>query len=118
MTREIYSTNMVKKELVCEMTTEKFQEMLKKEKELFVVDFFADWCFPCVMMAPVIERLAEKNKKIKFCKVNVDDNSSLAGEYEVSSIPCIVFFKDGKEITRVIGAGSEESLQEKINELS
>ena len=90
---------------------------MKKEKGLVIVDFFADWCMPCVMMAPVIEGLAEKNKKVIFAKINVDDNSSLASEYEISSIPCIVFFKQGKEVDRIIGAGSEESLQEKIDEV-
>lgn len=109
---------MVKKELVSEITGEKFQEIMKKEKGLVVIDFFADWCMPCVMMAPVIETLAEKNKDVKFAKVNVDDNSDLAQEYEISSIPCVVFFKQGKEIDRMIGAGSEEGLQEKIDELA
>jgi thioredoxin 1 len=106
---------MVKK-AVSELTTKKFQEIIKKEKGLIVVDFFADWCMPCVIMAPVLESLYEKNKNVTFAKINVDDNSDLAQEYEISSIPCIVFFKEGKEVDRLIGADSEDALQEKINE--
>ena len=108
---------MVKKELVTELTTGKFHEIMKDEKALVVADFFAEWCMPCVLISPVIESLAEKNKKIKFVKINVDDNPDLAEKYEVTSIPCIVFFKHGKELKRLVGAGSEEAIQERVDEL-
>ena len=103
--------------MVNEITTEKFNELIKKEKGIVVVDFFADWCMPCVMMAPVLDSLAKVNKKVTFAKINVDDNSDLAQEYEISSIPCIVFLKNGKEVDRMVGAGSEDALQERINSL-
>ena len=87
-----------------------------KKNNLAIVDFFAEWCMPCVMMGPIFQRLSEKYKQVKFAKINVDDASQLAQEYEISSIPCIVFFKDGKEVDRVIGGVSEDLLSEKIND--
>lgn len=102
------------KEKVLELTQSSFQELMKKERGLVIVDFFAEWCMPCVMMAPVLERLAEKNSKVKFAKINVDDARELADKYEISSIPCIIFFKDGKEIDRITGAVQEDILEDKI----
>ena len=94
-----------------------FDEIIKENQEkLIVVDFFADWCMPCVMMGPVFERLAEKNKQAKFCKINVDDASKIAQDYEISSIPCIIFFKDGQEVDRITGGLSEDLFQEKISD--
>jgi thioredoxin 1 len=108
---------MAKNELVFELTQNEFPKVINDKKTpLVIVDFFATWCFPCTMMAPVFHRLAEKYKQVKFAKIDVDDASDLANEYEVSSIPCIVFFKDGKEVDRVIGGVSEEILEEKISD--
>jgi len=107
--------NMAKKELVSELSESGFASAINdKKSKIVIVDFFAEWCMPCTMMAPVMERLAEANTDVKFCKINVDDASNLSSKYEISSIPCIVFFKDGKEVERVIGAVPEESIQEKI----
>ena len=68
------------------------------------------------MMAPVIERLAEKNPSVKFAKINVDDAPKLSQEYEISSIPCIVFFQDGKEVDRLVGSQAQDIFQEKISD--
>ena len=87
------------------------------EKGISIVDFFAEWCMPCVMMGPVFEEVAEKFKKFKFRKVNIEDNKDLASKYKVMSIPCIIVFKDGKEIDRIIGSVPEEVLEEKIGKL-
>lgn len=73
-------------------------------------------CMPCVMMGPVFQRLSEKFKQVKFAKINVDEASEIAQEYEVSSIPCIIFFKDGKEVDRVVGGVGEGLLEEKISD--
>ena len=105
------------KEVVSELTQTNFSELINNKKDyLVIVDFFAEWCFPCTMMAPVIERLAQKNPKVKFAKINVDDAPILANKYEISSIPCLVFFKDGEEVDRVIGGVSEDLLDEKISD--
>ena len=85
-------------------------------KEGFVlIDFFAEWCMPCVMMAPVIDELSEKFKgKINFGKINVDDNQALAQKFEVRSIPNMILFKDGKPVERFVGAVSEDELEGKL----
>jgi thioredoxin len=107
----------MKKDAVTEITETEFSKIINDKKiPLIIVDFFAEWCMPCVMMGPVFEHVAGKSKSVKFCKINVDDASKLANQYEVSSIPCIVFFKDGKEVDRVIGGLNEDLLQEKIDD--
>jgi len=86
-----------------------------------IIDFFAEWCMPCVMMAPVFEEISEKigkNGKIKFGKVNIDDNSDIARKFNIMSIPCFILFKDGKEVDRIVGSVSAEQLEEKIKSLN
>lgn len=108
---------MVKKEAVTEITETEFSKIINDKKNpLLAVDFFAEWCMPCVMMGPVLEKVAEKNTKIKFCKMNVDDAQKTATQYRISSIPCIVFFKNGKEAGRSIGAVGEDVLESRMKE--
>ena len=96
-----------------EISGKQFDGFIKKG--LVVIDFYAEWCMPCVMMAPVIEEIAEKFKgKIEFAKVNIDDNSSLAQKFKVISIPTLIVFKKGKEIERIVGAREEEQLEERL----
>ena len=74
------------------------------EGKLMMVDFWADWCGPCRMLSPVIDRLAEQYEgQVISGKVNVDDEQELAIRYGVMSIPTVIFFKDGKEIDRKVG---------------
>ena len=80
-----------------------------------LIDFYADWCMPCVMMAPVIEELSEKLKgKIKFGKVNVEDNQKLAQKYKVMSIPNFVLFKGGQVADQIIGGVGADVLEQKL----
>ncbi|MEM4270683.1 MAG: thioredoxin [Candidatus Pacearchaeota archaeon] len=104
------------KEKVLELTQSKFKEFIEKNN-ISIVDFYAEWCMPCVMMAPVLESVAEDFKNIKFAKINVDDAQETAEKYQISSIPCIIIFKEGKEIDRIIGGMSEESLKNMIKEI-
>ena len=85
------------------------QEVLQSDKPV-LVDFNADWCGPCRMMAPVLEALSEEYDGAKFVSVNVDDEGELAEEYEVFSIPCLVAFKNGEETQRTVGVCSKEEL--------
>ncbi|EAZ63193.1 thioredoxin [Scheffersomyces stipitis CBS 6054] len=71
---------------------------------LVVVDFFATWCGPCKMIAPLLEKFSKEYTTAKFIKVDVDELGEIAQEYEVSSMPTIIFFKGGKIVTKVIGA--------------
>ena len=88
-----------------------FKEEVLNNKGLSVVDFWAPWCGPCKMFGPIFESVAEIKKDIKFCKLNVDEDSeNISKEYGVMSIPTIILFKDGKEINRNIGFMDEDLL--------
>ena len=93
------------------LSSENFEkEVLKSEKPV-LVDFYADWCGPCNAMAPVIEELAtELDGKAKVGKINVDENSEIAVEYNVMSIPTLIIFKNGKEEKRLVGLRDKEEL--------
>jgi len=80
----------------------------------WVVDFWAGWCGPCVMMSPVVNEIAAKRSDIRVGKLNVDENSRTAGEYRAMSIPLFVFFRDGKEVGRVVGAVGKGGLEAAI----
>jgi thioredoxin 1 len=91
------------------------QEVLQSDVPV-MVDFYADWCGPCRMVAPIVEELAgEYAGKIKIGKINVDENPNTAKQYNVMSIPTILFIKGGKVVDQVIGALPKASLQQKLN---
>lgn len=90
-------------------------EVLQSDLPVFV-DFYADWCGPCKMMSPVIDKLAEEyNGRIKVGKVNVDENGDLAVKYGIMSIPNMVFFKGGQAVDRQIGAVPQAALAKKFD---
>jgi len=99
-----------------EFTDQNFQEEVKNSKIPVLVDFWAPWCGPCQMMGPIIEELAKEFEgKVKIGKLNVDDNPSVASEYEILSIPTIKIFKDGVVSEEITGLQPKEVLAEKIN---
>ena len=82
-------------------------EVLGNDKPV-LVDFWATWCGPCKMLAPVVEKVAAANSaKAKFVKLDTDENPSLAGQYQVSGIPCLILFKGGQPVDRIVGYVSE-----------
>ena len=98
---------------VPELTNGEFDDFVKEG--FVLIDFFAEWCMPCLTMAPVIEELNEKFKgKIKFGKVNVGDNEEIAQKFNVSSIPNFTLLKDGKIIEQFVGSMSGEDFEEKL----
>jgi thioredoxin 1 len=104
---------MTNNDKVPELSEKQFEEFTKKG--LVFIDFFAEWCMPCLMMAPVLDELSEKlSKKIKFGKVNVGDNTILAKRFNVSSIPNFVLLKDGKPVEQFVGAMSGEELEKRL----
>ena len=105
---------MTNADIVPELTSSKFDEFIK-DKGFVLIDFFAEWCMPCLVMAPVIDELSEKfRKKIKFGKVNVDDSQKLAQKFDIKSIPNFILFKDGKIVKQFFGSMSVEEFQEKL----
>lgn len=100
-------------ENVTELSEKEFDDFTKEE--IVLVDFYTDWCMPCVMMAPVMEELSKKFKeKIKFGRVNVDDNKELAQKFKIMSIPNFVLLKDGKVIEQFVGAMPVEDFADKL----
>lgn len=92
--------------MIKHINSDEFNEILKESKEVFLVDFYADWCGPCRMLAPRLEEIEEVN----IYKINVDENSDLAINYGIMSIPCLISFKDGKEYKRSIGLVEKEDI--------
>ena len=96
------------------ITSENFgKEVLNADKPV-VVDFYADWCGPCKMMAPIIDELADENGNIKVGKVNVDDSQDLAVNYGIMSIPTIIIFKNGNVYKKFIGVVSKQDILKEI----
>ena len=92
------------------------KEVLQSDKPV-LVDFFADWCGPCKMMAPVVEQLAEElDGKAKVGKLNIDENMDIAEKYRVMNIPTFLIFKDGQEKERIVGAVSKNELKNKLEQ--
>lgn len=97
-----------------DLTAENFEATVNSGVSL--VDFWAPWCGPCRMIAPVIDELAgEFEGKANICKVNTDEQQDLAVKYGVRSVPTILFMKDGEIVDQVIGAQSKQALADKIN---
>ena len=90
------------------------EEVLRSDKPVFV-DFYATWCGPCKMMSPILEQLSEEKQDVKFAKIDVDDAERLAILYGISSIPCMILFKNGEEADRVVGAVPKQKLEQVVS---
>jgi len=99
-----------------ELTNENFEATVAEG--VTMVDFWAPWCGPCRMIAPVVEELAEEfDGKAKITKVNTDEQQDIAVKYGIRSIPTIMFFKDGEMVEQMVGAASKQAFADKINSL-
>ena len=104
--------------MVKDVTDTDFEKEVIKSTLPVLVDLWAPWCGPCRIVAPVVEKLADKyDGKLMFCRLNVDENPKTAAKYRVMSIPTLIFFKDGQAVDTVIGAVPERVLESKISEL-
>ncbi|MDE7277315.1 MAG: thioredoxin [Lachnospiraceae bacterium] len=102
----------------CKFTGANFEEEVLASDIPVFVDFYADWCMPCKMMAPVVEKLAEKyDGKVKVGKCNIDEENKIASQYGIMSIPTMMIFVGGEIKETVIGAVSQKELEEKIDKI-
>lgn len=100
------------------LTEDTFKQEVLESDAPVLVDFWAPWCGPCRTLGPIIEELArEYDGKIKICKLNVDENQKIAGEYRITSIPTILLFKGGKVVDQVMGVADKDTLKSKLDAL-
>ena len=102
---------------IATLTDSTFDEEIGAASEAVVVDFWAEWCGPCKMIAPILEEIAGENAgKVKIAKLNVDDNPDVARRFEVMSIPTLIVFKDGQPVRRMVGAKGKGQLLQELSE--
>lgn len=102
-------------ENITELDSGSFDSAISDASVPVVVDFWAPWCGPCKAIAPILEELAvELGDKVKICKVNVDNNSEIAGKFEIRAIPTLLIFKDGAVAETIVGLTSKDDLKAKL----
>lgn len=101
---------------VAHLDSNNFDEFIKSHK-VAVIDFWAEWCAPCFILAPIIEELAKDYPAIGFGKINFDENQDIASRYGVMSLPTVILFKNGEPVDEVIGAVPREEIEIRLKEL-
>ena len=96
------------------VNTANFEEEILDAQQTVILDFWAEWCGPCMMLAPVLHEVAEENADITVGKVNVDEEPALAQAYGISSIPTLVVIKNGKEVKRSVGVIPKAKIEELV----
>ncbi|HSV32416.1 MAG TPA: thioredoxin [Atribacteraceae bacterium] len=105
--------------LVHELGQEDFEREVLQSDSPVLVDFWASWCMPCRMMAPVLEEVAQEwAGKVKVCKLNTDEVSEIAGRYGISAIPTLIIFQGGQERDRIVGYVPKTTIEGKIKTLT
>lgn len=99
---------------VLSLNNSNFKNEVTESKGVVLVDFWADWCGPCKMLAPILDELSGETE-VKICKVNVDECGDLAGEYGIRSIPTMILFKDGVKVDQIVGLRQKSELLDKLN---
>jgi thioredoxin 1 len=102
--------------MVKELTEQDFNDTINQSKPT-IVDFWASWCGPCKMMAPVFEELSHDYKDAEFAKVSTETERSIASQNNITGIPCIIIFKDGKEVDRIVGFKPKDQLKQEIDNI-
>ena len=96
---------------VVHVTTDNFEQEVLKAEQTVMVDFWAAWCGPCKMLSPIVDQIAEEHPEIKVCKVNIDEEPSLAIDYKVMSIPTLLVFKNGEKVNMSIGVQAKSDIE-------
>ena len=99
---------------IIDLTKENFQAEITKSDKPVLVDFWAVWCGPCQMMAPILHELEAEMPDVQIGKVNVDEQMDLARQFRVVSIPTLIIFKNGQEVQRMVGVTSKEELKDAL----
>ena len=99
---------------VLKITSDNFEQEILKSEKVVLLDFYADWCGPCRMVAPAVAEIAEENEHIRVGKVNVDEEPELAARFHVSSIPLLVVMQDGKVVNQSLGAKPKNRILEML----
>ena len=97
---------------VLKITEENFEEEVIKSEKSVVLDFYADWCGPCKMQSPIIDKMAEERTDVKVCKINVDENQKLAEKYNIMSIPTLLIIKNREIAKQFVGLTPKEKIEE------
>jgi thioredoxin 1 len=101
-----------------EITTKNLDKEIIKSKNTAIIDFWAEWCMPCKMMTPIFEELSKfYGARLKFAKVNTEENQEIATQFGISGIPTLLIFNKGEVIDRIVGFTSKEELKEKIDSI-
>ena len=95
---------------VTKLTNDTFEKEALAAGKPVLVDFYADWCGPCKMLAPVVEEIANESEQYRVCKLNVDDAPDIAARYGVMSIPTLIVFKNGEAAGRTVGVQSKQTI--------
>ena len=99
---------------VIEVTVDSFEREVLQSDRPVLADFYANWCGPCRMLRPTIEEIAAEREDIKVVSVNIDEEEALDDDFGISSIPCLVLIKDGKEADRSVGLRPKEAIEEML----
>jgi thioredoxin 1 len=103
---------------ITSVTLDTFEKVVLQSPNLVMVDFWAAWCGPCKIVAPIVEELAKEYEgRVSFVKVNTDENPDLATRYNIRGIPTLMFFKEGKVLDQIVGAVPKAQLKAKIESL-
>ena len=96
---------------------EEFEKIIESDRPV-LVDFYATWCGPCKMLSPIVDELSsEYAGKVKVCKVNTDENMSLSSKFQITSIPCLIIFKEGRPVRKIVGFKPKNDIKRDLDEI-